>query len=131
MTGWLVGWAHLPGGMMGATDHSARIIVLDKRLTQAERRSTLTHEQVHVERGPLPGIAVLDAREEEQVRRISARRLIPLERLADALAWTQNTAEAAEELWVDIPTLEARLRGLHPAERAHLKARLQHHEIGA
>lgn len=126
---WLLGWAPLPGDLRGLTDYHARIIILDPRLTQAERRCTVAHELEHVHRGPVPGWMV--PREEEAIERAVARRLIPLDRLADALAWTQDAAEAAEELWVDIPTLEARMRGLHPAERAHLRARLGHHEIGA
>lgn len=110
---------------MGATDHGARIIVLDKRLTQAERRSTLAHELEHAGRSPLTGVPVLDAREEEAVRRAAARRLIPFHRLEDAARWSRDPHEIADELWVDVPTLEARIRGLHPSERAALNRLLE------
>jgi len=126
LTDWLLGWAHLPGDVVGLTHHDARVIVLDRRLTQAERRSTLAHELEHVRRGPVPTDTVLAAREEEACERAAARGLIDIVHLGEALAWSHSLDEAAEELWVDRGTLEARLRGLHPAERHHLRRRLEH-----
>lgn len=67
------------------------------------------------------------AREEEIVSRESARRLVTLEQLSEALAWTLRDDELTEELWVDRPTLRARLRSLTDAEHAYLAARLVHH----
>lgn len=105
------------------------VIVLDRRQTQAERRSTLAHELVHAERRDGPcGCAVLDARMESQVARLAARRLIGIRPLGEALAWAVDLEEAAEELWVDVATLEVRLAHLHPSERAYLRRRLQHEE---
>lgn len=54
--------------------------------------------------------------------------LITIRALGDALAWARTRDEAAEELWVDVATLEARLRSLHPAERAYLNRRLSGHD---
>lgn len=51
--------------------------------TQRERRCTLTHEIVHVERGPVSSDLRLAMREEEIVERITAQRLIELDRLVD------------------------------------------------
>lgn len=116
---WLIAWAHLPGDLVGLTHYEARVIILDRRLTQAERRSTLAHELEHVRRGPMPADPVLAAREEEAVNRAAARCMVDIVHLGDALAWTVDLDEAAEELWVDRPTLEARLRSLHPSERAY------------
>ena len=51
--------------------------------------------------------------------------------LADKLGPKPREAtrdEAAEELWVDVATLEARLRSLRPAERAYLNRRLSGHD---
>lgn len=119
---WLLEWALLPDGVMGVTDWDARTVVLDQRLTQAERRSTIAHELEHIRRGPFP--AWMTTREEEAVEQAAARKLIPLDRLIDALAWSRCRFEVAEELWVDVDTLEARLRGLHPSEWAVLTRRL-------
>lgn len=53
--------------------------------------------------------------------REAARLLLPdVLTIADALAWAHTIEEAAEELWVDVDTLRARLRCLHPVERGYL-----------
>lgn len=127
LSDWLLGWAHLDDDLRGLTHFDAKVIVLDRRLTQAERRCTLAHELEHVERGPVPVDPLLAAREEEAIDRAVARRLITIRHLGEALAWSRDLHEAADELWVDVPTLKARLRGLHPAERAYLRKRLEHH----
>lgn len=127
LTDWLIAWAHLPGEVMGLTHHEARVIVLDRRLTQAERRCTLAHELQHVEHGPAPDDPVLIARDELRVDRATARRMIPIHALGDALSWSTRDVEVADELWVDVPTLQARLRSLHPSERAYLLRRTEHH----
>jgi hypothetical protein len=86
------------GGPMGETDFVAGTISLRRGLNQAELRSTILHECLHVERGPVPM----------------------------ALAWAQgDVAAAAEELWVDEETLRDRLRFMtHPTERGYLARRL-------
>ena len=121
---WLLEWDMLPPGLMGSTCHRRRVITLDLRLSQAERRCTIAHELEHVERGPMPSDPILAAREEESIERAVARRLVTIRALGDALAWAHTLDEAAEELWVDVATLEARLRSLHPAEHAYLNRRL-------
>lgn len=128
---WDVVWCDLPAGVLGATDHEARQILMQRGLLQAQRRSTLCHELEHVERGPLPVDDVLAAREEAAVEQAAARRLISLEALGEALAWSRGLAECADELWVDEGLLEVRLRHLHPAERQYLKRRLEHDESAA
>jgi hypothetical protein len=56
-----------------------------------------------------------------QERRLDARLLIPLDRLADAAARTADPAELARRLRVDEALLRERLAHLHPAERAQLR----------
>lgn len=56
---------------------------------------------------------------------VAARRLIGLRQLGEALAWSSDLDEVAEELWVDVATVEARLAHLHPSERHYLRRRLQ------
>lgn len=94
---------------------------------QRERRCTLTHELVHVERGPVPHDLHLAMREEETVERISAERLIEIESLIDVLAWNRYRVddETAEELWVDLATLLTRVKNLDDDERAYIDRELE------
>lgn len=102
----------------GCIDFATSTITLARGMLRAERRSVLTHELVHDERGPTQIWTV--PREEALVRRVSARRLIDIYDLADALRWAHDEHEAAEELDVDVATLRARLTSLHPSERGLL-----------
>ena len=106
----------------GCYDYCARRITISPTTTQAERRSTLAHELMHIERGPCaPGD---EEREEEIVEREASRLLIEIKDLGEAMAWSTNMVEVADELWVDDGILAARLRSLHPAEKAYLRRRL-------
>jgi hypothetical protein len=111
-------------GDMGETDHEEGWISIRRGMTQAERRCTVQHELIHVERGTtLEG--VLNDREELQVRRLTARSMLPdIRVVGEALAWARDHVEAADELWVDEAVLLDRLHGLHPAERHYLTRRL-------
>lgn len=121
---WTLLWAPLPTGTWGVTDFEAKTVTLKDDLNQVERRCTIAHETQHVLRGSVS--AAMEAREEEQVDRNAARLLLPdVHVVGEALAWAHSLDEAADELWVDVPTLEARLRSLHPSERAYLKRRLE------
>lgn len=126
LTDWTLHWTQLPPGLVGLTDFDDRTVTLDPRLLQTERRCTIAHEIEHILRGPLPNHPVLAAREESAVDRAVARKLIPLQPLGEALAWSHTLAEAADELWVDEACLQTRLNHLHPAERHYLKQRLEH-----
>lgn len=112
--------ADLPVGVLGVTDFDRRTVTLAKGLDQAERRSTIAHEVEHIYRGWAP----CSSREECQVDRAAARKLIGIRELGEALAWAHNLDEAAEELWVDIDMLRVRLEHLHPAEHHYLRRRL-------
>ena len=113
----------LPGDLMGVYYHGpARVIALDSRLTQVERRCTLAHELVHLERGDDGRCASAwhESKLEQQVHLIAARRLISTEDLAVTLILHEHAWAQAEELWVDELTLQARLSGLSIAEREEL-----------
>jgi len=112
------------GGPKGLTNFRAQTISLRRGMTQAERRSTVLHECLHIERGP--ALTTLAAREEQRVERESARLLLPCVRqVGEALAWARDLAEAADELWVDESILRTRLDTLHPSERHYLRQRLE------
>lgn len=112
----------LPSGLDGAW--TGGLIYLDCRLNQAGRRCVLTHEIIHLERGPVPDHPYLSAIEEHLVDVLAARRLITLPHLLDGLIWTQYPDELAEELWVDVDTLTTRVEHLTREERAHINREL-------
>lgn len=73
-------------------DEGSEVVALDPRLGRVARNAALGHELVHLERGLLaPGTpaAIVD-REEHQVAAECARRLVPLDELAQ---FVQSTAE--------------------------------------
>jgi hypothetical protein len=110
-------------GPMGLADHQEQTVSLRRGMTWAQRRCTLTHELLHLERGP--ALSTTKHQDEERVRRETARRMIPDVRiLGEALAWALDEHECADELGVDVPVLRYRLRHLHPAERGYLCRRL-------
>lgn len=120
-------WMELTGRRMGATD-GHEVIVLSPDLTQAERRCTLTHELIHIEHGHTGGCSAWD---EAATAQLAARRLIPVEALAEALVWSTSVPVLAEELWVDQATLRNRLEHLHPSEVHYIRQRLAAREEGA
>ncbi|MFH5209218.1 hypothetical protein ACHIPZ_13590 [Antrihabitans sp. NCIMB 15449] len=102
-------------------------IEIESTSNQAERRCTLTHEIIHVERGPVPKHPYFGPQEERIVRRLTAERLIELEPLVDALAWNrwQVDADTAGDLWVDLPTLVTRVKNLTEDERRYIDAEIE------
>lgn len=113
----------LPGRVWGMTSFPLRRVWLCRRLRQVHRRCTLTHELIHLERGPVP--EHLQDAEERIVDELAARRLIELPDLMDGLRWTRDASELAEALWVDRPTLNTRMRTLDPVEVADLEHALE------
>ncbi|WP_091125510.1 hypothetical protein [Nocardioides terrae] len=111
------------GGAMGWADHVRQTVSLRAGMTWAERRCTLLHELLHLDRGPQP--PGLRAKDEEAVRRQTARELLPdVRAIGEALAWAPCLSEAAEELGVDVFVLRKRLRHLGTSERSYLSRRL-------
>lgn len=108
--------------------HRLRAIVLRRGMSIVEQRVTLWHELVHAERGDE---TCLPKYEHTQVEREAARRAIVLEDLADALLWSQDPAEVADQLKVTEDLLRVRLDHLHPAERGYLLRRVSMREHSA
>lgn len=115
----------LPAHVWGLTSFPLRKVWLCRRLRQVHRRCTLTHELIHLERGPLPADPTSAAREEKIVDELAARRLITFGELTDGLRWTRDASELAEALWVDLPTLRTRMDTLDPVETAELEHALE------
>ena len=121
---WTLTQTTLPGDLAGLTIWPAGVVALDCRLSQVERRCTICHELVHIERGPVPDDDRLAAREESTVEREVARRLIELQPLGEALAWSRHISEAADALWVTEDLLRVRLAPLSCTETTSLAERL-------
>lgn len=118
-------WHH--GGPMGWCRHSTQEVSIRKDLTQAERRSTLAHELIHLDRGP--AIKGFEEQEEKAVCEEAARWLIPLDKLVDALVWAFDDEEVADLLWVDLDTVQTRLVTLTSKETAEINAALDRAEM--
>jgi hypothetical protein len=126
---WRLLFDHLPEGILGHTDFRRRTITLAYGLTQAERRCTLEHELHHVDRGPAPQWR--REHEERVVDDLAARRLIAFDDLLEAMVWSYDEHEVAEELWVDVGMVRARMRGLTDEESVELERRLYDRERSA
>lgn len=99
MGGRLLGWLRYP------------VIALRAGTSAAQRRCTLTHEIVHLERG-VGDCGPWSGREELLVHREVARRLIPVADLAVAVRELGGSAvltELAQALDVDLETAQVRL----------------------
>jgi hypothetical protein len=122
----------MPRGLWGYYDVEHNRIHLDRHLSQCERRSTLAHEMVHLERGDSAGLSPWHDRKQERAVDIeAARRLIRIAPLADALAWAADEWEVADVLWVDVATVRTRIRHLTLAERAYIDERAEGVDWGA
>jgi hypothetical protein len=100
------------------------VIALRADTSAAQRRCTLTHEIVHLERG-VGDCGPWSGREELLVHREVARRLIPLADLAAAvrdLGGSAVLAELAQVLEVDLETARLRLDMLTSDELTHICA---------
>jgi hypothetical protein len=126
--GWRLSTEVLASGR-GRCRWGSRAVVVDRRLTPAERSATLAHEAVHASRGPCPGWA--RGREERTVHRLAALALIAPDVLAAELAWSPDPRVIAFDLGVTRDLVDARLDGLDAAEHARLWAVTAHHRDGA
>lgn len=109
--------AALPVGERGRWYPALHVIMISDRLNQAERRCTLTHELVHRMRGDVHvSDDVFHNRQEKSCHQTAARILIPFPTLLAAMQWGRDPQELAEELWVDLETLQARICALSESE---------------
>lgn len=113
----------LPGDLLGELRYP--VISLRAGTSAAQRRCTLTHELVHLERGA-GDCGRWAAREEHLVHAEVARRLVPIDLLIRAIRDSGGTAEPAALaalLDVDTETLVLRVRLLTRPERSRIRAR--------
>lgn len=120
-------WERMPG-RLGQWCAFTQTITLHPDQSQAERRSTLTHELRHVAAGHVGACSPLV---EEQMDDQAARELISLDDLADALLWSQDEWEVADALWVDVATARDRIDRLTEAEKTYIEGRITAQEGSA
>ena len=110
----------LVGRKMGRTCFRTSTITLDSSLLQRERNDALAHERIHLERGP--AVVGFEDADERAVQIETARRLIPIGALCQALRWTRNVRELAEELHCTPETVVVRMTTMkHASERAAVR----------
>jgi hypothetical protein len=110
--------------------HRLGAIVVRSGMLVVEERATLWHELVHADRGD-EHCDHFGSRQERRCIREAARRAIDLRALADALLWSDQPDEVADELKVTVELLNVRLDHLHPAERGYLTRRQRTREGAA
>ena len=111
----------LPGRLLGELCYP--VITLRADTSHGQRRCTLTHEIVHMERGVRDCGRWL-AREELYVDREVARRLLPLHVLAPAIrdaGGIEDLREIARQLDVDTATLRMRIGEMTRGERTRIR----------
>ena len=116
--------APLPGRLLGEVRYP--VITLRAGTSAAQRRCTLAHEIVHLERG-LSDCGPWSHREEALVHAQATRRLIRLTELAAALRAAGGDGDPgrlAQALDVDRQTAALRIALLTPGEQQWLRARL-------
>lgn len=124
--------ADLGGGLSGCYFPDLDVILLDRRLLQVERRCTLAHELAHRHLGHGPCHDRRSMRRQElQAEALAARWLVDLDALVDAQIWGRSVDEIADELWVDVPILRARIRSLSDAERDYVNGKVAAREVAS
>lgn len=104
-------WRQLDGDFQALTD--GRRVLMDPDLLQVERRCAIAHETVHLERGEH---CAQDYAAERRADRVAAGRLVGIDALMQALIWSDDLQEVADELWVTPEIARARIDIMRPAE---------------
>lgn len=105
-------------GRLGETN-GVDVIRLHPQQSQAQLRSTLAHELAHIELGHVAGCS---GPQERAACELAASWLITVDDLVAAARWATSIEELADELWVDVDTVRARIAGLPDGDRHRLDA---------
>lgn len=115
----------LPIAGRGRYYDGKRAIVLRSGMLLVEERATLWHEIVHARRRDTACEGRALRRMEAECHRAAARLAIHIHDLADALCWSDDEHEQADQLKTTVEYLRIRKdpRNLHPSERHYLRRR--------
>lgn len=116
-------WADLPEGVRAVTDGVARIWMPHMPL-QRQRRSTLAHELEHLRAGHR---GCQPRKVERHVRAMAAQYLLPDIRhtVDEVIFYGGINDDAAQDLWVDLATLQARFDLTHMPMQERRLARVR------
>jgi len=116
----------MTGDLLGEIRESGTVIALRAGTSSGQRRCTLAHEIIHLERG-IGDCGLWQLREERQVHIEVARRLIPAAVLCEAARVSGGAADPralALTLDVDVETLRIRLACLARTEARAIRRKL-------
>lgn len=124
---------HRPiGGVPEVLCRARKVILIGTAQGPAARRCSLAHAIAHLDLGHAEVMSPqFEKREERAADKLAAERLISLDDLAVALAWTRDYDEIAAELRVDVATVKVREKNLTSGDRAYLKSRVEWMEESA
>lgn len=120
-TDWVIRHRPLAAGIPEVLCRRRKVILIESRQSAVGKRCSLAHAVAHLDLGHDLTDGIFGRRQELEANQLAARRLLPVESLAEVMTWTRWTAEIAAELRVDRATLECRREHLHPSELAKLK----------
>ena len=114
-------YGDLPGSVCGYYDNKTGAIHIDGRMTRRGQYLTYRHELIHkiLGHGPAVSLAHHVARE-IAVDRITARELVTLPALMDAMIRYPDQQARAEALGVDESIYAARIMSLEPDEQTFI-----------
>lgn len=108
-----------------------KVVLVDTEAHRSARRCALAHAVAHIDLGHVPESGRAGRRYEDHADQLAARRLIPLDRLADVLTWALGPDEVADELDVTEHMVRVRVRMLGMEDKAWISAYVQNREGAA
>jgi hypothetical protein len=122
---WVIRHRNIGGVIPEVLCRARKVIIIGTSQGPDGRRCSLAHAIAHLDLGHAEvRTSYFEKREERDADRLAADRLITLDQLGRALAWTRDYLEIATELRVDQPTLLTREKYLTAGDRAYLKAKV-------
>lgn len=119
---WVIRHRPLADGIPEVLCPRRKVILIESRQPWPAKRCSLAHAVAHLDLDhQASGTRQFERWMEAEANGLAARRLIPIEALARVLCWTRHNTEIADELDVDLLTLEIRRKHLHESERGTLR----------
>lgn len=123
---WVIRHRNLGGIVPEVLCRRRKVILINNAHSWPAKRSSLAHAVAHLDLGHAETTSsYFEKREEVDADQMAARRLITLDALAEALCWTRDYGEIAEELLVDVTMLKVREKHLHVSERHYLRRQVR------
>lgn len=122
---WVIRHRPLSHGIPEVLCRRRKVILIESKDDWPSKRCSLAHAVAHLDlEHDVAATGHFDRIQEAEADQYAARKLITIDALAAVLSWTRFTTEVAEELQVDVRTLNTRQVHLHPSERAELMGKV-------